>query len=328
MRALLIVLFSVGIASGLDLQAQVTIDIKEWEVPWADTRPRDPFVDGKGRVWFVGQVGNYIAYLDPAAGQFRKYEIDEGTHPHNLIVDDDGRVWYAGNRNAMIGRLDPESGALTRFPMPDSAARDPHTLVFDGTGDIWFTAQQGNFVGHLEVERGAVHLIPVPTNRARPYGIRIDSKNRPWIVLFGTNKLATVDPETMELREIDLPREGARPRRVEITSDDRIWYVDYAGGYLGRYDPGTGTVQEWPAPSGEQSRPYGMVVDDRDRIWFVETGVQPNRFVGFDTKTNRFFSASAVPSGAGSIRHMYYHQPTQSIWFGTDVNTVGRAVVP
>ena len=72
------------------------IEITEWVVPWEDTRPRDPYVDGQGRVWFVGQRGNYLAYLDPATGDFRRYELEPGTGPHNLIVDEDGFVWYAG----------------------------------------------------------------------------------------------------------------------------------------------------------------------------------------------------------------------------------------
>jgi virginiamycin B lyase len=41
------------------------VEIQEWTVPWDDTRPRDPYADARQRVWFVGQVGNYIAYLDP-----------------------------------------------------------------------------------------------------------------------------------------------------------------------------------------------------------------------------------------------------------------------
>ena len=36
------------------------VEITEWTVPWEKTRPRDPFLDNRGRVWFVGQAGNYI----------------------------------------------------------------------------------------------------------------------------------------------------------------------------------------------------------------------------------------------------------------------------
>ena len=212
--------------------------------------------------------------------------------------------------------------------MPNEAARDPHTLIANSQGDIWFTVQGGNFVGKLTPSTGAVHLTAVPTSGARPYGIVLDSNDQPWIALFGTNKLATVDPETMQLTEVDLPRDEARPRRIGVTSDDVLWYVDYAGGMLGRYDPASGEITEWPMPGGEGSRPYGMAVDNRDRIWFVESGLDPNRFVGFNPATEEFFSSTEIESGGGTVRHMYYYEPAQEVWFGADTNTIGRAELP
>jgi virginiamycin B lyase len=299
--------------------------VDEWPVPWERTRPRDPFVGPDGRVWFVGQTGDYIGVFDLATRQFRRYELESGTGPHNLIVDGQGMIWYAGNRNAHIGRLDPRDGSIRRYPMPDSSVRDPHTLVFDSRGDIWFTAQGGNAVGKLSVATGEVRLVSVLTPRARPYGIVMDRNDRPWIVLFGTNKLATVDPRTFELAEYPLPRAEARPRRLAITSDGAVWYCDYAGGFLGRFDPATRQVREWALPSGARSRPYAMLSDDRDRLWVVETGVQPNQFVGFDARSQEFVGVASIPSGGGAVRHMYYDQRTQAIWFGTDTNQLGRA---
>ena len=43
------------------------LEIREWDVPWKDTRPRDPAVDAAGRVWFVGQGGTsaYVADIAP-----------------------------------------------------------------------------------------------------------------------------------------------------------------------------------------------------------------------------------------------------------------------
>ena len=205
--------------------------------------------------------------------------------------------------------------------------RDPHTLVFDKNGDIWFTAQGGNAVGHLTVASGTIRLIKVPTENARPYGIKMDSKGHPWFMEFGTNKIATVDPATMQLREITLPRPETRPRRMEITSDDRVWYGDYAGGKLGRYDPETGKIDEWQLPGGADARPYAMVRDDEDRVWVVETS-RPNRFVSFDARTLQFSEETQVPSGGGVVRHMFYDPRTKAIWFGTDNNTIGQAIVP
>jgi virginiamycin B lyase len=307
-------------------QSRNPIEIKEWEVPWgADGRPRDPFAY-EGRVWFVGQAGNYVAYLDPTSGEFKRYEIEEGTHPHNLIVDERG-VWYSGNRNGRIGLLNPETGAARTFMMPDEAAGDPHTLVFADNGTLWFTVQQGAFIGHLVPTSGTVHLIKTPA-RSRPYGINMASDGRPWAVLFGTNQFATVDPKSMEMKTYASPREDARLRRMEVTRDGKIWGVDFAKGFLVRLDPATGQFKEWVMPSGERARPYATEVDDMGRIWFVETGVQPNNFVGFDPKTESFFSVTPIPSGGGTVRHMYFEPTQREIWFGTDVGTIGKAVVP
>ena len=304
------------------------VDLKEWPVPWDQTRPRDPYVDQQHRVWFVGQGGDYIAVLDPEAGQFHQFKLDPGTGPHNLIVDEKGQVWYAGNGASHIGKLDPATGTITKYPMPDPKATDPHTLVFGKNREIWFTVQQGNFVGHLDMDTGKIQLIPLPTPHARPYGLVLDTAHVPWFTEFGTNKLGTIDPTTNTVREFPLSRSEARPRRLAVTSNGIIWYVDYAEGYLGAYNPKTGHIQEWPVPGGTDARPYGMTVDDQDRVWFVETGSHPNRLVGFDTRIRTVISLTDIPSGGGTVRHMVYHHPTRTIWFGTDANTIGRARVP
>jgi virginiamycin B lyase len=316
-------LLSIGFA--LLQGAGPVVPIQEWTVPWRETRPRDPAVAPDGRVWFVGQVGNYVARLDPATAKFEKFEVDAGTHPHNVIVDPAGNGWYAGNQKGMIGRIDGKTGAVTRYPMPDPAAGDPHTLVFDAAGDVWFTVQNGNFVGHLATRTGQVQLIKVATPNARPYGITIDREGRPWLDLFGTNKLASIDPKTMVLTEHPLPDQKGRPRRIATTTDGAIWYDDYVRGYLGRLDPKTGAVKEWPMPGGPSSFPYAMTVDDQDRLWIVETGANPNRLVGFDPKGEKYFSMTPIPSGGGVVRYMVFDRKARHLWFGTDLNTIGRA---
>ena len=87
----------------------------------------------------------------------------------------------------------------------------------------------------------------------------ISSRDIPWFCEFGSNKLASIDPETMEIHEHVLPNDGSRPRRIAITPDDVIWYSDYARGYLGRFDTKTGDVKEFASPGGPNSLPYGIV---------------------------------------------------------------------
>src|SRR5690606_39232712 len=134
-------------------------------------------------------------------------------------------------------------------------------------------------------------------------------------------------PESLELREHVLPEEASRPRRLEITEDGRIWYADTGRGYLGMYDPSTDAFEEWALPAGAESDPYGMASDESGRVYVVETGVTPNRLVGFDTADEEIVSVTEIPSGAGAVRHMHYHEPSGAIWFGTDEETIGRALV-
>lgn len=333
-------LISIGLLAGLATPALAQdftnagardgddILIEEWTIPYPDTRPRDPFTTDGERIWFVGQRGDYLGWLYPRTGEIGRWMMPEGTGPHNQIVASDGMVWFAGNRDAYIGRYDPENEQLLRIDMPNGVPRDPHTLIFDQGGQyLWFTAQGANRIGRLNVSTYDLDVIDVPTESARPYGIEIAPDGMIWVVLLGTNKLAAVNPDTLQLVEVTLPREETRPRRIGITDNGWVWYVDYAGGYLGAFDPASGGVQEWRAPAADSSRPYGMAVDAANRIWFVETGLEPNNFVGFDPATGEFFSQTDVPSGGGTLRHMQFFAPTGEVWFGADTNTIGRAVV-
>jgi virginiamycin B lyase len=308
---------------------QGTISINEWRVPWERSRPRDPFMAPNGRVWFVGQEGNYVANLDPASGKFARIELESGTNPHNLIVDAAGNVWYSGNRNGRIGRIDARTGKITTYLMPDKSARDPHTMVFDRAGNIWFTVQFQNFVGSLDTKTGTIRLQKPSTSDARPYGIMMNSKDEPWFVEFGTNKVAKIDKATMKITEYALPDPGTRPRRIAITSDDIIWYTDYTRGMLGRFDPKTSRTTEFPMPAGKASLPYALGVDDRDRLWASETGPQPNRIAVFDPRSSTWISVTPVsPSGGLSVRHMSFNKATRTMWFGTDANTIARMKAP
>lgn len=304
------------------------LEPKVWTVPWESTRPRDPVMDQSGKVWFVGQQGNYLAYLDPKSGEFKRYAIDDGTHPHNVVVDERGGIWYTGNRNGRIVQLDPASGELKNIMMPDTL-RDPHTMIWGKDGVAWFTAQRANKIGRLDRATGEVRVFSPSEARSGPYGAVVDANGQPWFNLFGTNKIATVDPKTLQYKEYALP-ERSRARRIATTSDGGVWVGDYRG-VIVRLDPKTGTTQEWPLPSGPAAQPYAMTSDDQDRLWIVETGVQPNRLVGFDAKSKTWVANIPIPSSGAArntVRHMTFNLSTREIWFGTDAGTIGHVKVP
>lgn len=320
-----LVLFGAGCAADA-ADALNPIDIKEWPISYGG-RSRDPFAASATDIWFVGQSGDYLARLDAATGKLTRHGLADEPGPHNLIVGADGIVWYSGNQAGYIGRFDPKGGRIEKIPMPRDRAEDPHTLVMDKSEKhIWFTAQWANVAGRLTIATRKMDLIPVPSGNARPYGITVAPDGTPWIALLGTNKLASIDPQSLKLTEHKIAP-GARPRRLEAGKEGRIYYSDYRRGFLGRFDPNTGKTDEWKLPGGRRARPYALAVDAAGVVWLVETGPSPNRFVGFDPKKGAITSITPIPSGAGSVRHMHYHAPSGAIWFGTDENTIGRALV-
>lgn len=309
--------------SWLALPVAAEVKVSEWKVPYPDSRPRDPYVDSAGRVWFCGQGDSYIAHLDPRSGSFTRYDLPDNAAPNNLIIDEQDQVWFAANTLPYIGRINASRHSIEHFEMPRGEARDPHTLAFDNVGNIWFTAQWSDQVGRLDMETSEVELFDMPAQGTRPYGIKVDARGRPWVALFGTNSLASIDPQSRRVWTFDLPDIKSRPRRLEIDRSGNIWYGDFSRGKLGRLDPDSGKIDEWPMPGGENAQPYGMALDARGNIWLAESG-NPNRLVAFDPRRKAFIHVISIPNARGSIRHMYFDDATSSIWFGEDSNYIGR----
>ncbi len=278
------------------------VDIKEWLVPSLGSRPHDPLGASDGSIWWTGMFANVLGRLDPKTGEMKEYKLKTANSgPHGLTEDQEGNIWFTANTGGYIGKLNPKTGEVQEYKMPDPAARDPHTPRFDHNGQLWFTVQQGQFVGRLNPQTGEIKLVKMP-GVWNPYGMVMTSQGVPVVCMFTTNKIASFDPVTMEMKVYDLPNVNARPRRIAITSDDTIWYADYGDGHLGRLNLATGAVKEWPSPSGPRSQPYGIIAI-KDIIWYNESAPRPNTLVRFDPKTEKFQSW-AIPSGGGVVRNM------------------------
>ena len=318
MRRLTRVALAAALLAPLSLEAQANqpVPIKEFKVEW-EGRPRDPYAGPDGKVWFVGQAGNYIAHFDPAAETFKRFEIEAG----HKSAQPDCRSAGAGLVHGQSERADRPARSRERqdSDVPDAGSRRRAIrtrLMFDGKGNIFFTLQGASMIGRLKMATGEIKLVKAGDQPANPYGIVLDNAGNPWVALFRTNTVVRVNPETMELTPFKEASESSRSRRIEWTSDDMVWYVDEPRGFLGRINPKTGEVKEWQTPGGAGSRPYALTKDDRGRLWFSETG-PVKQLVGFDPRTERFFSVNSV---SNTIRHMMFDARTGMMWFGTDSN--------
>ncbi len=282
----------------------LSVHIKEFDVPTAHARPHDPAVGPDDSLWVTEQGANKLGELDPATGNWREYPLKTPeSGPHGLVADREGDIWFTAIAKGYIGKLDPKTGNIAEYRPSGGQQIDPHTPVFDQNGILWFTNEESSLIGRLDPKTGEMKLVATPTPHAVPYGIVVTSQGIPFFCEFHTNKLASIDPQSMTIHEYRLPEQNARPRRLAVAPDRTIYFSDYAQGKLGHFDPATGKAEEWPSPGGANSEPYGIAVTSDGMVWYVETGVKPNMLVRFDPKT-KTFATEKIPSGGGVVRNM------------------------
>ena len=49
--------------------------VREWQVPWERTRPRDPFVAPDGAIWYVDYARGFLGRLDPVTAAVEEWEV-------------------------------------------------------------------------------------------------------------------------------------------------------------------------------------------------------------------------------------------------------------
>ncbi|HVZ60505.1 MAG TPA: hypothetical protein VG892_06925 [Terriglobales bacterium] len=301
---------------------ELKVNIKEWDVPTPRSRPHDPAVAPDGSLWWAGQVANKLGRLDPATGEMREYDLKTPkSGPHGIVADREGNIWYTANFVGMIGKLNPKTGEITEYKMPDPKARDPHSLAVDQKGVVWFTLQGANMVGRLDPKSGKIDLKDLPSPKVNPYGIVVNSKGVPFFCELKGGKLASINPQTMEITEYALP-EGSGPRRIAVAADDTLYYTDFVRGYLGKFDPKSGKHEEWASPGGEKSEPYGITITPDGSVYYSESGIMPNTMVRFDPKSKEF-SSTTIPSGGKVIRNMVSTKKGDVYVACSGVNKVG-----
>ena len=301
------------------IEGPVEIDIQEWIVPTLGQRSRDPIEAPDGAIWWTGMWASLVGRLDPVTGMMKEYSLPPEARPHSIVPDSEGFIWYTGNSNGTIGKLDPQTGSITEY---STEAGDPHTAVFHPNGKLYFTSQRAAMLGRLDPVTGElteIHTEP------RPYGIIVAQDGTIWVAYNGINKLASMDPESMEVQYYPISDEDSRIRRLGVDSKGIIWYVNSSKGRIGRLDPTTGEIKEWDSPSGPRSHPYSLAVIN-DKIWYNESGMRPDALVRFDPETESFQSWT-IPSGVGIIRHVWVTRENELLIHQSSSNRVGLVTI-
>ena len=303
-----------------------------------------PMLDNDGNLWGSNSLIG-LSRVDPRTAQWSHFPIgyDENNpetdmygkikgdpdsvwsyiFPHDLTIDREGHVFWAEFQGQHLGQLDPKTGKIERYPMdPEGVVVDERGVVGNirghsphmaENGDVWFTAIRGNKLGKWDRQTKNITLWEIPTAHSFPYGIEVDQQGIVWFAeLFGC-AVTSFDPETEEFMEYPSLIKPCAINRLAADSRGTIWYSVASSGRLGRLDPATGAQKEYdilPFSKVKASRPYGIVADPEDKIWFGDGGLG-GALVRFDPDTETF---------------TYYPEPRQADNPNLDVTREGAII--
>src|SRR5919112_1933234 len=190
---------------------------------------------------------------------------------------------------------------------------------------VWYAGNGNGHIGRLDPKTGKITRYAMPDPEARdPHTLVLDQKGDIWFTVQNSNFVGRLATKTGKVDLIKVATFNARPYGIKVDSKGRPWFNEFGSDKLAMIDPASLKIREYTLPNNK-ARGRRMAITSDDRVWLVETGTQPNRLVGFDPRTEKFFGITPIPSGGGTVRHMMFDARAGQIWFGTDNNTIWRA---
>ncbi len=263
-------------------------------------------------------------------------EKDFGPDSPYFNLDADGSLL-----KSHVKHVEPSDDALRatiiEFDVPTKISR-PHSIEIDQRTNVaWFGEESyyGNKATRFDMQEEKFKEYPLLTEKARPHTGAVASDGRYWVALAHSNdpaKLASVDPETGEVKEYYWPeKKGPAAHTLTLDHSGNVWFSGGTSGDLWSFDvkkqqfashayavPAAypkGTMQDWGEIPGEmhpaQGRSYDVAVDNEGMVWFSEIAV--GTLVKLNPATGE--TKDIHPEGTVSIRGITV-DPQDNLWFG------------
>ena len=185
----------------------------------------------------------------------------------------------------------------------------PHQVDFDLDGNVWLaytsccivkfdprTGEQSVFEGH-----GGGH------------GIAVDQTD--GSVWYSGDVVRHLDPETGLVDNWKSPGNSFLGSNTQIfDSKGNLWLSLLGAGALGKWERETDTVKYWDVPV-MRSRPYGIVMDHNDKVWFAD--YHNNGVTRFDPDTEKFKHFNLIKTQNVTAIRRLGADSKNMIWAGT-----------
>lgn len=156
-----------------------------------------------------------------------------------------------------------------------------NTVVFDSTlKRLWLV--ENNTLAYYDPASKTIATVPFPANEGPEY-IALDSQDRLWLTLAGSNRIAMYDPAASRISSYyNVPTASAGLQGITVSpADNSVWFAEAAAKKIGHLQCASCTPVEF-SPPGEisLSAPVQVAVGSDGMVWFTDHG--SNQFGSFN----------------------------------------------
>ena len=204
----------------------------------------------------------------------------------------------------------PVQATIKMWDVPTLGSR-PHDPAAAKDGAIWWSGQLANKLGRVDPKTGAIREYTLKTPHTGPHGLIEDKDGNIWFTGNHAALIGKLDPRTGLVTEYKMPDPKAKDTHTLIFDRDGIlWFTVQQANMLGRLEPKTGEIKLVTSPT-PKSRPYGMAVNSKNVVHFVEFGA--NKIATIDSKTMAI--KEYVLPDAGARPRRIAISPDDMIWY-------------
>ena len=204
----------------------------------------------------------------------------------------------------------PAKAEIKMFAVLTPGSR-PHDPLAAKDGAIWYTGQMTNKLGRVDPKTGQVREYGLKLPHSGPHGLVEDQDGNVWFTGNNAGYIGKLDVKTGNVTDYKLPDPAAKdPHTLIFDRDGILWFTVQQANMLGRLDPKSGEIKLVTSPT-PKSRPYGMAVNSKNVVFFVEFGT--NKVASIDAKTMQIKEYSLPDPGARPRRIAI--APDDIVWY-------------
>ncbi len=211
-------------------------------------------------------------------------KINEDTFRSSMITTKSQTTSFGANVTASFNMTKIPEARFESYQMPST------DLVFDiefenGTF-LWFSVLRSSSLYLMDIMNGNVVTFDFD-NQTTPFRIKRDKDGSIWFTDYDytinsmENSIVHFFPQNLSYIRYEVP-DGTAPFDLAIT-ENTVWYSEWLGNTIGSINKNTWEMQRHDIGCEVTCGPLGIIVEQDDTIWFVES---------YTNKLTKFFPST------------------------------------